>query len=80
MKKEYRQLQNDILERELIASDYEVARACLNIKGISDVKEVSMSSQIPEPTIYEFITCLGDLLGQDQDFQKMTTRQFVKKR
>lgn len=80
MKKDYKQLQKKILERDLISSDYDIARTCFNIKGPSDVAAVAFSHQLPEETIYEFITCLGDLLGQDEDFKRVTTRQFIKKR
>ncbi len=80
MENNYRQLQREILERNLISSDYDVARTCLEIKGSSDITALASSYQIPEPIVYEFITCLGALLGQDEDFRRITTRQLVKRK
>lgn len=80
MKKGYKKLQKEVLEKRLISSDYDVAKSCFDIKGPSDVATVASSHQISEDTAYEFITCLGDLLGQDKDFQKMTAKQLKKTR
>lgn len=80
MGKEYKQLQKEVLERTLIPSDYAVAKACLEIKGETDIMTVASSYEISEDTVYEFVTCLGDLLGQDEEFQKVTGKPFVKEK